>query len=360
MKLFNYVVFIFIIVTIANTSGLAQRLDLTPGTKRAYFRCNPSMWTCPLTVYLQTTNEVVLETTVFDGKDYAKVAITKFYRGEGHNFTDSLISSEIVYYRMQNDTLWQRNEHGEEFARHSYHISQNGDIGFNLQEIANSGFFPADTTTRVLADTTILFPNDKEFRVYWGISDSTRISNKITYNRFLVDSMLYDRNQGWLTPDRPLFDEDMSWHYESPYNLLDGFYYIEGVGAVMYPYNHVRNSYLIGFISSDDDTMGTYYEPKFYVSNEPSPNPLTFSLDQNYPNPFNPSTTISYDLHEAGFVELTISDMNGRILKTVVSKNQSAGHHHQTVNLSEFASGVYFYTLTTPKGSLQKQMTLVK
>ena len=359
MKFFKYVVLLFIIGTLPSTSSLAQRLDLTPGTKRSYFRCT-SPWPCPATVYLLTTNEVVLETTMLDGRDYAKVSITKFYRGEGRNFTDSLFSSETVYYRMYNDTLWQRNEQGEEFARHSYHISQNGEIGINLQEIANSGFFPADTTTSVLADTTILFPNDKEYRVYWGISDSTKISDTISFNRFLVDSILYDVNQGWLTPNRPLFDEAMSWHDNSKNNLLDGFYYIEGVGAVMYPYNHVRNSYLIGFVSSDGDTMGTYYEPKFYVSTEPTPAPHTFSLHQNYPNPFNPTTIISYDLHEAGFVELTISDVSGRLLKTLISNNQSAGHHHQTVDLSGFASGVYFYTLQTTNGSLQKQMTLVK
>ena len=52
-----------------------------------------------------------------------------------------------------------------------------------------------------------------------------------------------------------------------------------------------------------------------------------FQLNQNYPNPFNPITTISYYLPTNEFVDITIYDLNGRIVKNLVSLNQNAGYN---------------------------------
>ena len=50
-----------------------------------------------------------------------------------------------------------------------------------------------------------------------------------------------------------------------------------------------------------------------------------FTLHQNYPNPFNPTTTLKYDLPEDAMVNITIYDMMGRIVKTMVNSQQNAG-----------------------------------
>ena len=54
--------------------------------------------------------------------------------------------------------------------------------------------------------------------------------------------------------------------------------------------------------------------------------PLQFRLNQNYPNPFNPITTLHYDLPVSRLVNITIYDIKGRIVKTLVNSLQTAGY----------------------------------
>jgi len=73
--------------------------------------------------------------------------------------------------------------------------------------------------------------------------------------------------------------------------------------------------------------------------------PRDFELRQNYPNPFNPSTTISYSIPRAGFVELKIYNMLGREIQTLVNRFQQAGNYHFDFNAIGLSNGVYFYQL---------------
>ena len=73
--------------------------------------------------------------------------------------------------------------------------------------------------------------------------------------------------------------------------------------------------------------------------------PASFVLGQNYPNPFNPSTTISYSLQKSGAVNLTIYDMLGREIRSIVNEFQNAGTYAVNFNPNEHSSGIYFYKL---------------
>jgi len=88
--------------------------------------------------------------------------------------------------------------------------------------------------------------------------------------------------------------------------------------------------------------------------------PASFLLSQNYPNPFNPTTTISYNLPENDWVELGIYDLSGQKVATLVSGQQSAGSHSVLWDGSDFASGVYIYSLRTAAKQQIKKMILVK
>ena len=54
--------------------------------------------------------------------------------------------------------------------------------------------------------------------------------------------------------------------------------------------------------------------------------PTEFALHQNYPNPFNPTTTLRYDLPQDSHVLITIYDIRGRKVKTLINENQNAGY----------------------------------
>jgi hypothetical protein len=73
--------------------------------------------------------------------------------------------------------------------------------------------------------------------------------------------------------------------------------------------------------------------------------PKRFTLQQNYPNPFNPATVISYQLPVNSLVTLTVYDILGRKVTTLVNQEEPAGNHSVYWDAANFSSGVYFYQL---------------
>lgn len=88
--------------------------------------------------------------------------------------------------------------------------------------------------------------------------------------------------------------------------------------------------------------------------------PSAFRLYQNYPNPFNPVTTIRFDLPEASFTKLTVYDILGREVKTLVKEQMDAGNHEVRWNGTNYSSGLYFFKLSTERYSETKKMILIK
>lgn len=73
--------------------------------------------------------------------------------------------------------------------------------------------------------------------------------------------------------------------------------------------------------------------------------PDHFSLGQNYPNPFNPKTVISYRLSVNSKVGLSVYDILGRVVATLVDEEKPAGAYTVTFDASKLSSGIYFYRL---------------
>ncbi len=86
----------------------------------------------------------------------------------------------------------------------------------------------------------------------------------------------------------------------------------------------------------------------------------TYSLEQNYPNPFNPSTEIKYSLAKASDVKLTVYNVKGQKVVTLVNKQQSAGYHSVMFFADKFSSGVYFYILKAGSYIATRKMILLK
>jgi hypothetical protein len=88
--------------------------------------------------------------------------------------------------------------------------------------------------------------------------------------------------------------------------------------------------------------------------------PGSFKLHQNYPNPFNPVTKIRFDIPQASQVTLKIYDIAGREVMTVTKAKLAAGSYSYSWDAGRFASGVYFFRLSTEEYSDIKKMLLVK
>jgi hypothetical protein len=91
-----------------------------------------------------------------------------------------------------------------------------------------------------------------------------------------------------------------------------------------------------------------------------------FALHQNYPNPFNPNTRIRYSLPKDNMkVELTIFDVSGRQVRTLVNRLESGAEHEiywdgRNERGEDVSSGVYFYSLKADEQSTTKKMVLLK
>jgi hypothetical protein len=88
--------------------------------------------------------------------------------------------------------------------------------------------------------------------------------------------------------------------------------------------------------------------------------PLSYSLSQNYPNPFNPTTTINFSLKNTSVVKLTVYNLLGQKIATLVNGQKAAGNYSVPFNAARYSSGVYFYRLETSEFTAQKKMVLLK
>lgn len=88
--------------------------------------------------------------------------------------------------------------------------------------------------------------------------------------------------------------------------------------------------------------------------------PKSFDLKQNYPNPFNPTTKIAFDLPQASNVELSVYDMLGRKVATIVNERMTAGSHTMSFDASRLASGMYIYRIDAGSFTSTRKMMLIK
>tara|TARA_B100001167_G_scaffold96768_1_gene58896 strand:- start:269 stop:2149 length:1881 start_codon:yes stop_codon:yes gene_type:complete len=93
--------------------------------------------------------------------------------------------------------------------------------------------------------------------------------------------------------------------------------------------------------------------------------PSQFVLYQNYPNPFNPVTTLRYDLPEDANVNITIYDMMGRQVSTLVSSHQSSGYKSVQWNATNdkgapVSAGIYLYMIQAGEFRKMRKMILLK
>ena len=114
--------------------------------------------------------------------------------------------------------------------------------------------------------------------------------------------------------------------------------------------------------------MGCYEfgsEPWVAIDDPVLPIPDQLVLTQNYPNPFNPSTTISYILPEASEITLSVYNLKGQLVRTLVEGLKPSGLHQVVWDGKDklnrqAASGVYFIRLQSGKTSKSRKMLLMK
>lgn len=115
-----------------------------------------------------------------------------------------------------------------------------------------------------------------------------------------------------------------------------------------------------GITSFSDFTIVERPQQNTNVSTEDEDLPRSFTLKNAYPNPFNPTTTIDYSIPEAEDVRLTVYNLVGQKISTLVNEKQSAGTYQINFDAGQLSSGIYFYRLEAGRQVRVKKMTLLK
>jgi hypothetical protein len=101
------------------------------------------------------------------------------------------------------------------------------------------------------------------------------------------------------------------------------------------------------------------------VEGEGKPIPYSFSLNQNRPNPFNPNTVIDYSVARKSQVNISVFNILGQTVKTLVDREADAGQYQAVwdgvdENGSQVASGIYFYKMSTTDFVETRKMVLMR
>ena len=119
-------------------------------------------------------------------------------------------------------------------------------------------------------------------------------------------------------------------------------------------YSPYGDTYLLDDITIADSTGFTGVEDFAGIT------PTDFELSQNYPNPFNPSTTIRYALPTESKVAITIFNLLGEEIATLVNDVQSSGYHEVVFNAATLSSGVYLYRINAVSSTGSKDFNSTK
>ena len=140
--------------------------------------------------------------------------------------------------------------------------------------------------------------------------------------------------------------------------------FVQGNGTTSEPTSYLYSDDVSDFISNkiyyrlkQIDYNGNY---EFSDEVEVITLPLEYNLSQNYPNPFNPTTKIKYEVPENTNVTLEVFDVLGRLIKTLVNENKSAGRYEVELNASELSSGLYLYKINAGSFEQTRKILLLK
>jgi len=265
--------------------------------------------------------------------------------------------------------------HGYSSAEQKYFVAKSSNIAESW-ELINNGLLISDETNKLMkvyslvlsfADSLILYCGQKGglSKTIDGGESWFQVNSALPIHEFFrVSSILLDQNDpnriyiGTLssgTPYEENFDNGGVYLSEDDCQSWTKVYDGE-ISLIKADQSVPRNIYINtqhGILTFEDTIteVNGYENPK---------TPSEYLLYQNYPNPFNPSTVISYKLSVISDVNLSIYNILGEKIATLVSEKQAAGTHHFEWDASGFASGVYNYRIEAGEFQDVKKMILIK
>lgn len=285
--------------------------------------------------------------------------------------------------RMHLPAVWEQggvyisNNNGESWSPLNSGLPTEGGVHSPVFSVVSKG----NVVVLYTASGRFSLINNSWVNIGSGFPPNTYVNNLFIFN----DDVIFITNNGlFISHDKGLTKEDFNsgltgitnylttlFSYEEELHLLSSY-----EANVVYKYENEQwnevnflipeNLRFTGLQSVEKIIFAGTYDNGIWMYS-PSPtsinddnNPVTYKLSQNYPNPFNPSTTISYQIASAGNVQITIYDVLGKEMMTLVNENKSAGEYEIVFDASSLTSGVYFYRIISNNFSETQKMILLR
>jgi len=237
--------------------------------------------------------------------------------------------------------------------------------GANLVGTLINGTYSLGPLLSTLTSPEIAIGDDPVLTFYhWYTTENTYDGGNVKIST--------DGGSTWtlITPDGG-YDGLLSSDFENPIGGEEAFYGSNGLWQMetfdlsAYADQTVQVKFDYGSDNSVITGFGWYIDDIFieYTTvgiEDEAVLPNAFSLSQNYPNPFNANTQINFTIPTTSDVNLSVYNMLGQKVATLVSEELSAGNHSVTWNASQVSSGVYFYKLTAGDNSETHALLLIK
>ncbi len=200
--------------------------------------------------------------------------------------------------------------------------------------------------------------------IFGGHKKDVIISNKIyspdrNYDRVVIYGWHLSENN----PIQPVYNGHIAQYadYSHGIRFISNIAFINGDSAQIT--GILQDPNLAGLLSSEGVIAKPYYpESDLFTSMDRRSDifPIDVKLWQNYPNPFNATTTINYRLPVFSTVDLSIFNLTGEKLITLVSQEQPAGNYQVEWDAMAFSSGIYIYKIKAGLYEKSRKMVLVK
>jgi len=268
----------------------------------------------------------------------------------------------VSYLPMQIGNKWQYHYYasGEDFGFVLWEITDivtkdNGLTYFEFNpRLYHTGWFPVRHHLRI--DTTTLSvmsydqgegcPNNEMKIADLAPADTSEYTDTCFHFTEYPDSAFY------------ISELNLYSHSYHIYNINNDFVLSEGIGfTYQYSFDHPWNNFKYQLSAAQIDSV-QYGD--FVSTVEQANQPKSFKVDQNYPNPFNPTTTISYELPQQSDVQITIYNLLGKQVTTLLSETQDAGLQSIQWNATNVPSGMYFYQIRAGDYVQTRKMVLLK
>ena len=180
-------------------------------------------------------------------------------------------------------------------------------------------------------------------------------NNYQTFDFGIQDAYILNKDSIWLTAES-----------DKVYNTTNGGNRWDTLDIQLNMFSFFSNNQAYGlggkYLYYSDDGWHTYnlIDSTITAINETNKMPQSIILNQNYPNPFNPITTISFEIPKKEIVEVSIYNILGQKIETLLNKELNAGKHELIFNAEELASGIYFYQMLTSNYQETKKCILLK